>query len=91
MKEVLISHIPEMCNTTVRKKRYMTYKYHLKQPFHMCEKYLIMMNEENPHIINALDRSNISFNSTNVQKKFFESSFYLRKFSFHIHHNTQEA
>ena len=50
------SHISEMCIITVSSIRYMIFEFYIKQPVQICELKLNMMIDENPHLINALDR-----------------------------------
>ena len=46
-----------MCITTVSFIRYMTHEFCIKQPMQRIELKLNMVIDENPHLINALDRS----------------------------------
>ena len=43
--------------TTISKKRYMTYEFRHKQPMQMVEMKLNVILDENPHLINSLNRS----------------------------------
>ena len=43
--------------TTISNKRYMTHDFYNKQPMQIFELKLSMIIDENPHLINALERS----------------------------------
>ena len=49
-----------MCITTVIPIRNMSYQYYPKQPKQICDKVLDRIIDENPHLLNALDR-NLSY------------------------------
>ena len=51
------SHIYEMCITTVRNKLPMSCEFHITQPRQMVELKLKMIIDENPHLLNTLDRT----------------------------------
>ena len=56
IKHPNFSHISGMIFKTISDKRNMTYEYYIKQPKHMAEHKLNMINAKKPHLINTLDR-----------------------------------
>ena len=46
-----------MNNKTLSDKRNLSYEYYIKNPTHMIERGLNMINSRKPHLINAVDRN----------------------------------
>ena len=66
-KRFIFPDISEKSRTTVRTISYMNYDFDIKRPKQVCELKLSLIFDENPQLINTLDRS---VNHPSFRKKF---------------------